>query len=191
MKTIKILMTALLVSAVSFNCSNDDDSFTPTPTPTPTPAVLDFSGTYSQADQMGRPAVNTVFVSSGSKDGFNTTIPSAQNAGFQSMFQTNLMGLSPAFANPGDMNALGQDAAAFTGLLATDVLNVSLDGTTTFYDGTNVLTGRTLADDVITVELLLIFGGEDFSENPGLSNDNVDANDKPFLASFPYLASAW
>jgi len=189
MKTIKILMTALLVSAVSFNCSSDDDSFTPTPTPTPT--TLDFSGTYSQEDQMGRPAVNTVFVSSGSKDGFNTTIPSEQNAAFQGMFQANLMGLSPAFANPGDMNALGQDAAAFTGLLATDVLNVSLDGTTTFYDGTNVLTGRTLADDVITVELLLIFGGEDFSENPGLSNDNVDANDKPFLASFPYLASAW
>ena len=63
------------------------------------------------------------------------------------MFQTNLEALSPAYAN-GGQNALGQDAAAFTGLLATDVLNVSLDGTTTFFDGTNVLTGRTLADDV-------------------------------------------
>jgi hypothetical protein len=83
------------------------------------------------------------------------------------------------------------DAATFTGVLATDVLNVSLDGTTTFYDGTNVLTGRALADDVITVELLLIFGGEDFTENPGLSNDYVDANDKAFLSSFPYLASPW
>jgi hypothetical protein len=107
------------------------------------------------------------------------------------MFEANLIGLSPAFANPGDMNALGQDAEAFTTLLATDVLNVSLDGTTTFFDGVNVLTGRTLADDVITVELLLIFGGEDFTENPGLSDDHVDANDTPFLSSFPYLAQAW
>lgn len=150
-----------------------------------------FSGTFVQKDQMGRPAVNTVFVSAASKDAFNTTIPSQQGAMFQSMFEANLTGLSPAYANAGDANALGLDAAAFTGLLATDVLNVSLDGKTTFFDGTNVLTGRALADDVITVELLLIFGGEDFSENPTLSDDNVSVNDKTFLTSFPYLASPW
>ncbi|MBR9915353.1 MAG: DUF4331 domain-containing protein, partial [Algicola sp.] len=59
------------------------------------------------------------------------------------------------------------------------------------FDGTNVLTGRALADDVISTELLLIFGGPDGSANPGLTDDNVDANDKPFLSSFPYLASPW
>lgn len=183
-KTIKVLSAAFFISLLAFNCSNNDDNVIVDLEP-------DFSGVYAQEDQMGRPAVNTVFVSAASKDMFNVTVPSGQNAAFQSMFQTNLEALSPAFANPGDMNALGQTSAAFTGLLATDVLNVSLDGTTTFYDGTNVLTGRALADDVITVELLLIFGGEDFSENPGLSNDNVDANDKTFMTSFPYLASPW
>ncbi|WGD35004.1 DUF4331 family protein [Olleya sp. YS] len=185
MKNLKNIITVLLVTLVAFNCSNDDDAGPNSPT------GPDFTGTYTQQDQMGRPAVNTVFVSTGSKDMFNTTIPSNQNAAFQAMFEANLTGLSPAYANPGDQNALGLDAPTFTGLLATDVLNVSLDGTTTFYDGTNVLTGRALADDVITVELLLIFGGEDFSENPTLSNDNVDANDKPFSTSFPYLASPW
>ncbi|MBU3823006.1 DUF4331 domain-containing protein [Flavobacteriaceae bacterium XHP0103] len=181
MKNIKIIALAV-VTLLALNCDPSSDIKTYTP---------DFSGTYTQADQMGRPAVNTVFVSSGSKDMFNTTVPSNQGAAFQGMFETNLTALSPAFANPGDQNALGLDAAAFTGVLATDVLNVSLDGTTTFYDGTNVLTGRALADDVITVELLLIFGGEDFTENPSLSDDHVDANDKPFLTSFPYLASPW
>ncbi|RAJ16851.1 DUF4331 family protein [Olleya aquimaris] len=185
MKNLKNIFTVLLITLVAFNCSNDDDAGPNSPT------GPDFTGTYTQKDQMGRPAVNTVFVSSGSKDSFNTTIPSNQNAAFQAMFEANLTGLSPAYANPGDQNALGLDAPTFTGLLATDVLNVSLDGTTTFYDGTNVLTGRALADDVITVELLLIFGGEDFSENPTLSNDNVDANDKSFSTSFPYLASPW
>jgi hypothetical protein len=180
MKTIKILFLSTLLLTLSYSCSDDDDTMD----------TLDFSGTYAQKDQMGRPAVNTVFVSSGSKDQFNITVPSNQNASFQNMFETNLLALSPAYAN-GGTNALGQDSAAFTGLLATDVLNVSLDGTTTFFDGTNVLTGRNLADDVITVELLLIFGGEDFSENPTLSNDNVDANDKTFLSSFPYLATPW
>ena len=177
----------LALSLVVFNCSNDDDTTTESNEP-------DFSGTYVQQDQMGRPAVGTVFVSSGSKDDYNITVPSNQNAAFQAMFQSNLEGLSPAFNDPTDANALGLTSAQFTGLLATDVLNVSLDGTTTFFDGTNVLTGRQLADDVITVELILIFGGEDGLTNPefpGLSDDNVNANDKPFLSSFPYLASPW
>jgi Domain of unknown function (DUF4331) len=70
-------------------------------------------------------------------------------------------------------------------------LSVSLDGTTTFYDGTNVLTGRRLSDDVITVELILIFGGPEATSNPGLTDDNVDANDKTFSDAFPYLATPW
>ena len=183
MNTKKILLSLFTVIAL-ISCNDDDDTITG-------PELPNFTGTFVQADQMGRPAINTVFVESADKDAFNTTIPSQQNAAFQGKFQAKLMSLSPAFANPGDQNALGQDAAAFTGLLATDVLNVSLDGTTTFYDGTNVLTGRALADDVITVELLLIFGGEDFTEFPTLSDDHVDANDKAFSSSFPYLASPW
>ena len=184
MKNIKILTLALTVSLMAFNCSNNDDDNNQME------ITLDFSGTYAQEDQMGRPAVNTVFNASADKDAYNVTVPTAQNAAFQSKFEANLLALSPAYTD-GGMNALGQDAAAFTGLLATDVLNVSLEGKTTFFDGVaeNTLSGRALADDVITVELLLIFGGEDFSENPGLSNDNVDANDKTFLTSFPYLAS--
>lgn len=184
MKNIKFILASIFLTVVLVSCSDDDDN-------NPTAMELDFSGTYAQADQMGRPAINTVFVNSNQKDAFNTTVPSQQGASFQAMFETNLKALSPAYANMGDTNALGLDAAAFTGVLATDVLTVSLDGATTFYDGTNVLTGRALADDVITVELLLIFGGEDFTENPNLSDDNVSANDKPFLTSFPYLASPW
>ena len=176
-----LAITVLSLFIISCSSNNDDNMME---------VSVDFSGTFVQKDQMGRPAVNTVFVSAASKDAFNTTIPSQQGAMFQSMFETNLLALSPAYANAGK-NALGQDAATFTGLLATDVLNVTLDGKTTFYNGTNVLTGRALADDVITVELLLIFGGEDFSEYPTLSDDNVSANDKDFSTSFPYLANPW
>jgi len=191
LNNIKLIAIALLASISLYNCSSDDDIIDVIEQPT----GPDFSGIFVQQDQMGRPAVNTVFVSTGSKDAFNVTIPSNQNVAFQTMFQSNLEALSPAYGAPGDMNALGQDAATFTGLLATDVLNVSLDGTTTFFDGTNVLTGRALADDVVTVEFILIFGGEDGAENNGengsplLNDDNVDANDLPFLTSFPYLAA--
>jgi nitrous oxide reductase accessory protein NosL len=119
---IKLVLSTLLMTAFVMSCSNDDDNNN-------MPETIDFSGTFAQ---MGRPSVNTVFVSSSSKNMFNTTIPSEQKASFQCMFQAKLEGLSPAYANPGDANALSLDSATFTGLLATDVLNVSLDGTTTF-----------------------------------------------------------
>lgn len=170
----KIKLTAIAIAALGFAaCDNDDDA---------TPAPVTY---YQLADQMARPAINTVFVTSAEKDVFNTTTPSAQGAAFGTKFKNQLLALNPGYTT----NALGQNADAFTGLLATDVLNVSTTGVTTFFDGTNVLTGRALADDVIDVELLLIFGGPAGTSNPGLTKDNVNANDKAFLTAFPYLAT--
>ncbi|MFT4781825.1 MAG: hypothetical protein ACJAZK_000289 [Psychroserpens sp.] len=186
LNNIKLGAIALLVSFSAVNCSNDDDNG---PTGTNGTTEPNFTGVYAQEDQMGRPAINTVFVSMGDKDTFNVTLPSNQGAAFQTKFQTKLEALNPAHADPMYTNALGFNAEQFTGALATDVLTVSLVGTTTFFDGTNVLTGRTLADDVISTELLLIFGGPMGTDNPGLTDDNVDGNDKSFLASFPYLAT--
>lgn len=175
MKQIKIFSLLLGAVIIASSCDKDDDM--------PAPTVY-----YEQQDQMARPAINTVFVTAAAdKDAFNTTAPSAQGAAFQSKFQTRLLALNPGYTT----NALGQTAAQFTGLLATDVLGVSTSGVTTFFDGTNVLTGRALADDVIDVELLLLFGGPTGASNPGLTSDNVNSNDKAFSASFPYLASPW
>lgn len=183
MKKFKYTAIALFASLAIIACSDDDDDDT---APTNGGGTsIDFSGTYAQEDQMGRPAINTVFVGSADKNTFNTTQPSAQSAGFEAKFGTRLLALNAAYST----NALGQDSATFAGLLATDVLNVSLDGTTTFFDGTNVLTGRNLSDDVIDTELLLIFGGSAGTDNSGLTSDNVDANDKAFLTTFPYLAT--
>ncbi|MBP9793262.1 MAG: DUF4331 family protein [Flavobacterium sp.] len=178
----KFLVVAILTTAILASCSDNDNDMVPV-----IPAT-DFSGTYVQKDQMARPAINTVFIASGMpKDDFNMTTPSTMGATYQSVFQSRLLALNPAYTT----NALGQTAAQFTGLLATDVLGVAKSGTTTFFDGVNVLTGRALADDVIDTELLLIFGGPTGGSNPGLTSDNVDANDKAFLTSFPYLATAW
>lgn len=182
MKTnnLKIVTLSLICVASMFvSCSNDDSNPTTT---------VSFEGTYVQQDQMARPAINTVFIGSGApKDAFNGTIPSEMGASYQSVFQARLMALNGLYTT----NALNLSASQFTGILATDVLNVSKVAPTTFFDGTNILTGRNLSDDVIDVELLLIFGGPDGTENPGLTSDHVNANDKPFTASFPYLATAW
>ena len=176
MSRINKISIALLVTTSFFitSCDKDDDM----------PADgFDTSGTYMQNDQMARPAINTVFVGSARKNEFNTTIPSAMNAAFNTQFQDVLTGFGYT------SNALGMDKATFAGALVTDVLNVKTSGKTTFFDGTNVLTGRALADDVIDTELLLIFGGPTGTDNASLTKDNVNANDKAILSTFPYLAS--
>ncbi|MCW2118451.1 DUF4331 domain-containing protein [Flavobacterium sp. 7A] len=181
LKNIKLITVVLVGAMAAVSCNDNDNNDTAV-------TSLDFSGTYVQQDQMGRPAINTVFVASGQpKDDFNATIPSEMGAKYQSVFKTRLLALNGSYTT----NALKLDADAFTGVLATDVLGVSTTKTTTFFDGTNVLTGRALGDDVIDTELLLIFGGPTGGSNPGLTKDNVNKNDKDFTVAFPYLATAW
>jgi hypothetical protein len=182
----KIITLSCIVITMLTSCSKDVEVTPTTPPVVDTP--IDFSGTYIMKDQMARPAINTVFIAAGTpKDAFNTTIPSAMGATYQSVFKSRLLALNPAYTT----NALTLTADQLTGLLATDVLGVAKTGPTTFFDGKNVLTGRALADDVIDVELLLIFGGPDGTANPALTKDNVKENDKAFLTTFPYLAAAW
>ncbi len=175
-------LSVAVFAALSFMATGCDKNDAPTDN-------FDTSGTYTQNDQMARPAINTVFVNSARKNEFNTTIPSAMNAAFNAQFQTVLTNFGYT------MNALGQDKATFAGLLVTDVLGVKMNGPTTFFDGVpaNTLSGRALADDVIDVELTLIFGGPNAltgaPTNPGLIKDNVNSNDKAFLATFPFLAA--
>jgi hypothetical protein len=169
--TIKILVIALGASLIATSCKKSDDA---------TPAATVY---YQQQDQMARPAINTVFIPAAHKDGFNTTVPSQQNATFGADITAGLT----AFGYT--TNILGWDKPTFSSALGTDVLTASTTGVTTFYDGVNVLTGRALTDDVIDVELTLIFGGAAGTSNPGLTSDHVNGNDKAFLTTFPYLAT--
>lgn len=134
-------------------------------------------------DQVGRPGVNIVFINAADHDKFNATAPSAQGAAYKAQIQSRLMALNPRFTT----NAAGLNAAMFSQTLATDVLNVSTTGTTSY----GTFTGRGLADDVIDASFTLIWGGPDGNSNPGLVSDHVDRNDKPFLSTFPYEAAPW
>ena len=168
----KIAMLAM--AAVIFTACDKDDNVVP--------MVTIY---YQTQDQMARPAINTVFIDAAEKDVFNTTKPSEQGGKFASKFKNKLLALNPGYTT----NLLTLTADQFTGVLATDVLTASTTAPTTFFDGVNVLTGRALADDVIDVELTLIFGGPNGTANPGLTSDKVNANDKAFNAAFPYLAT--
>ena len=183
-----VVLSLFSITTVLVSCSKDELVTNETSAASANKFGVNFSGTFVQQDQMARPAINTVFIKSGApKDAFNAAIPSEMGAAYQSIFQSRLLALNPGYTT----NALGLSASQFTGVLATDVLNVSKTSPTTFFDGTNVLTGRAIADDVIDVELLLIFGGPTGASNSGLTSDHVDSNDKAFSNKFPYLASAW
>lgn len=205
MKTYKyITLFAVFTASLMFvQCADDDDNVITQETCTdgilngdeteidcggtacePCGQTLDFSGTYKQEDQMGRPGINTVFGTEGFKDEFNVTVPSQMQAAFQTKFETRLLTLNAGYTS----NALGLNAEDFTTVLSNDVLWLAQSGITTYFNGTEILTGRALTDDVIDVSLLLIFGGADGTENPGLTSDGVPTNDVAFSNSFPYLA---
>lgn len=160
--------------------------------------------TYATADQMGRPAINTVFNFFGdaaTKNGYNMTTPEGGNvpaAGFQGILDAlqAYIGLNPETYT----NALGLDNATTASVLATDVLMSNKNFPTTYGPsnlenivvGENVLNGRGLDNDVVDVTLILAFGGnlQNLSATQqGLIGDGVSANDAPFANTFPYLAN--
>ena len=125
--------------------------------------------TFNQVDRIGRPAINTVFIASGSKQDFNEAEPVSDAIDYTTdvvNFLTTVAGQSMG------------DAQALAGALLPDILTIDVSTATGF------LNGRGLSDDVITAELGLIFGS-----NAALNDDNVDANDVAFESTFPYLAA--
>jgi hypothetical protein len=186
MRTIIKSFTALILVAACFAACKKSSSGGTTP---PAPVY------YDQADQVGRPAINTVFISASGKDSFNTTPPSQMSTTFGAEMKSNLLALTnPAgvyLTGVDSLNLLGLSATSFIGVLSKDVLNVSTTGATTFYDGvaSHTLSGRQLGDDVIDVELILLFGGHTGALNATFTSDHVDHNDATFSAAFPYLAT--
>ncbi len=169
-----LIGSAALVTIAS--CKKDDNTTTPAPV------------YYQGGDQMARPAINTVFVDAPAKDSFNNALPTQMAGLFTAKFKARLLALNPNYTT----DALGLTADQLTGVLVTDVMNMSTTGNTSFFTSTtDYLTGRNLADDVIDDELILLFGGPSGASNPGLTSDHVNANDKTFLTAFPYLASPW
>jgi hypothetical protein len=183
MKNIKVLLSvmSLTLFTILTGCDDDEDS------------VMIDTSVYTTVDQMGRPAINTVFNYFGTatvKNGYNMTLPSngASNAtAFKGIFDA-LQGYIGLDADA-YTNILGLDNATTAGVLAVDVLGSNKSAASAY----GTLNGRALGDDVVDVTLILTFGGPDLDMTndiqKGLIGDNVNANDKSFSNSFPYLAS--
>ncbi len=122
-----------------------------------------------QQDRMGRPAINTVLISTDNKAAFNAGDPEDDFEDFSEDVIAHLIALNPT----------GDPARAE--FLASVLLPDTLVFDTSMESDFAMLNGRNLADDVIDIELNLLTEG-------GLPGDCVDANDVAFLGVFPYVA---
>ena len=141
---------------------------------------------WHKADQMGRPAINTVFNTSlvdkgagTTKNQFNTTAPADQRTAFGGKFRTNvittLMNIN-AVLGTGGTDYDSATAGAIADVLLPDVLTYDVST-----PAAGPLNGRALADDVIDVELGLTTNGVVTSDGVGAHTD--------YLSTFPYLGT--
>jgi hypothetical protein len=170
------------------------------------------SGDARQVSRLGMPLVNEVVIPLGSKDKFNASepindvanfgafvvdpelarlfnaiygvkVPAAPRNDLVTVFATGVPGLNqPAGVAPAEMLRLNMTIPPAAkpnrfGVIAGDLAGFP--------------NGRRLADDVVDIEERVVAGvlvdGFNIAPNNQLG-DGIDANDKPFLPYFPYVA---
>jgi hypothetical protein len=121
-----------------------------------------------QEDRVGNPAVATALIPSDLKDAYNRARPTEDASDFAGAIVASLQSLGTSDTNIGILASVA----------VPDVLTIDTNSPTGFPNG------RDLDDDVIDIILGLVLN------NPEIG-DSVDANDREFLAEFPYLAPPW
>ena len=127
----------------------------------------------TQADQMGRPAINTVFNHGQDKNIFNVTQPAAQRSAATAEGPTFLEEFTSELEALGGYSA--GDALAIAEILLPDILTFDYSSAAGF------LNGRRLQDDVIDIELSLVTNGKITGDGVGPHTD--------YLSDFPYLGN--
>ncbi|MGH7671517.1 MAG: DUF4331 family protein [Gemmatimonadales bacterium] len=151
-------------------------------------AVSSASREFRQRERLGNPLVSEVMIVKARHHQHNAGTPATDVAQFTddlTGFVTGVAGRDPAYAN------------AIAGALLPDMLIAypKRDGTPVFWLSWvfGGFGGRSLSDDVVDIGLGALFGsllGNTNNVTAGLTTDNVDANDKDFASTFPYLATA-
>lgn len=141
---------------------------------------------YVQRERLANPLVSEVTVRKALHAAYNRGVPATDVAEFTddvAGFVTGVAGRQQSLAD------------LIAGVLLPDMLLVyperdpaSVGWLSWAFGGYG---GRGLADDVVDIGLLAIFGPllDPNDVTPGLTTDNVNANDRSFGTAFPYLAT--
>ncbi|HYM82116.1 MAG TPA: DUF4331 family protein [Candidatus Limnocylindria bacterium] len=163
MRSTKTLTALFAVAAMLGGCSSDNPTVPPV--------------TFTQFDRMAIPAINTALIPSAQKNAFNAGSPATDQASYSATALASINALRAAmstFQPPEDSPGIA--ASAVVAIVIPDIVTVNFANTLQFPNG------RQLTDDVIDVELGLIL-------NRAAASDDIDANDRTFLSTFPYLAA--
>jgi len=169
---------ALAVFLLPAACSDDEGDVITGP---------DGARLYNQIERLGNPLVSEVTLAKRNHGFHNAGAPStdvASHGAELGAFVRTVAGRKEAVAN------------TIVAVLLPDMLIVQSDKPANtvgwlswaLADGYG---GRALSDDVVDAGLMAIFGPllDPDNVSASLTTDNVDANDRPFEASFPYLAA--
>ena len=184
MSRIKNAWPALLAVALLIGCTEEDRDITRAMN-----ANQSANRTFTQRERLANPLVSEVTVVKARHHLYNIGAPSTDVARFTDdveLFVTGTAGRDQALAD------------IISSVLLPDMLLVypkrnpaSVGWLSWAFGGYG---GRALSDDVVDIGLMAIFGGLlgiDLAHvTPGLSSDNVPANDVAFSSTFPYLAAA-
>jgi len=142
---------------------------------------------FTQRDRLGNPLVSEVMIRKARHHEHNYGMPSTDVANFTddlTGFVTDVAGRDRGYAG------------VIAGALLPDMLITypKRDGKPVFWLSWvfGGFGGRSLTDDVVDIGLGAIFGtllGNTNNVTPGLTSDHVNANDKAFSSTFPYLAA--
>src|SRR5262245_27909340 len=185
------LTLVVSLAAAATTACRDDGANAGGPLATQSQASRD-ARIFTQRERLGNPIVSEVMIRKAHHQEHNTGTPSTDVADFTNDltgFVGGVAGRDGAYAN------------AIAGALLPDML-VTYPRRDNVNPATPVFWlswvfggygGRRLTDDVVDIGLGAIFGsllGNTNNVSPGLTTDNVGANDVAFGSSFPYLAAA-
>lgn len=172
------VLAACLLALGAAACDDEDGG----------PTGTGFDRVYVQVERLGNPLVSEVMIEKREHAHHNSDVPDEDPANFRDDvegFVRNVAGRSQTVAT------------TLSTVLLPDMLIVQTDrqpGTAGWLSWAlaNGYGGRKLTDDVVDAGLMAIFGPllDPNNVSPGLTTDNVGANDKQFSGTFPYLAPA-
>jgi hypothetical protein len=148
---------------------------------------------YDQVEFLGNPLVSEVTIVKANHDAYNRTMPYSPSAFRRETedFIVNVAGRPRPYAE-----TIGGVLYAQSDMLIVDASKAASTAGWLSWALANGYGGRKLTDDVVDIGLYAIFSSlispVGASCAPGalpLCTDNVNANDKPFLRTFPYLAA--
>jgi len=200
--TLPALSAALLAAAAA--CSSDDTQTivevqppdTVTVNVTDTIRIGNTVVVFDQIERLGNPLVSEVTLEKREHPHHNTSVPSEDVAQFRpqiARFVTSVAGRDPAYANAVAAALTPDMLIVRTDKVGGGPFGANVGWLTYILDPANGYGGRKLmGDDVVDKGLSVIFGnalGNNNNVSPGLVTDNVDSDDRPDMATFPYVAT--